>query len=60
MHMLPMKLKSISRSLSFTALLVFSLNFSFAQTGAKVIDRIVAQLGEEIIYCLTSKTEDLI
>ncbi len=49
MHMLPMKLKSISRSLSFTALLVFSLNFSFAQTGAKVIDRIVAQLGEEII-----------
>jgi peptidyl-prolyl cis-trans isomerase SurA len=49
MHMLPMKLKSISRSLSLTALMVFSLNFSFAQTGAKVIDRIVAQLGEEII-----------
>jgi peptidyl-prolyl cis-trans isomerase SurA len=49
MHMLPMKLKSISRSLSLAALMVFSLNFSFAQTGAKVIDRIVAQLGEEII-----------
>jgi peptidyl-prolyl cis-trans isomerase SurA len=49
MHMLPMKLKSISRSLSLAALLMFSVNSSFAQTGAKVIDRIVAQLGEEII-----------
>ena len=49
MHMLPMKLKSISRSLTLAALFVFSLNFSIAQTGAKVIDRIVAQLGEEII-----------
>jgi peptidyl-prolyl cis-trans isomerase SurA len=47
--MLPMKLKSISNALGLAALLLLCQNFSFAQTGAKVIDRIVAQLGEEII-----------
>lgn len=48
MLMQPMKSRSISRFFAVAGLLLW-MNTSFAQSGGYVIDRIIAQIGEEII-----------